>query len=34
MDSTVYTVLLDENGNIKDVINHTAENVSDDEIKK
>ena len=33
MDSTIYTVLLDENKNIKDVINHTTENISDDEIK-
>lgn len=33
MDSTIYTVLLDENQNIKDVINHTTENISDDEIK-
>lgn len=34
MDSTVYTVLLDENGNIKDVINHTTETVSDETIKE
>ena len=34
MDSIVYTVLLDENGNIKDVINHTTETVSDETIKK
>ena len=33
MDSTIYTVLLDENKNIKEVINHTTENISDDEIK-
>ena len=34
IDSTVYTVLLDENQNIKDVINHTTDNISDDEIKE
>lgn len=33
MDSTIYTVLLDENKNIKDVINHTTDNISDEEIK-
>lgn len=34
MDSTVYTVLLDNNLNIKDVINHTTEEISDDKIKE
>lgn len=34
MDSTVYTILLDENQNIKDVINHTTEEVSDEQIKE
>lgn len=34
MDSTVYTILLDENQNIKDVINHTTEEISDDQIKE
>lgn len=34
MDSTVYTILLDENLNIKDVINHTTEEISDEEIKQ
>ncbi len=34
MDSTVYTVLLDNNLNIKDVINHTTEDISDDQIKE
>ena len=34
MDSTVYTVLLDNNLNIKDVINHTTEEISDDQIKE
>ncbi len=32
IDSTIYTVLLDENQNIKDVINHTTDNISDEEI--
>ena len=34
MDSTIYTVLLDENQNVKDVINHTTDNISDEEITK
>lgn len=34
MDSIVYTVLLDNNLNIKDVINHTTEEISDDKIKE
>ena len=34
MDSTVYTILLDGNQNIKDVINHTTEEISDDQIKE
>ena len=34
MDLTMYTVLLDENLNIKDIINHTTKNTSDDEIKE
>ena len=34
MDSIVYTVLLDNNFNIKDVINHTTEEISDDQIKE
>ena len=34
MDSTIYTVLLDENQNVKDVINHTTDNISDEEIKE
>ena len=34
MDSTVYTVLLDNDLNIKDVINHTTEEISDDQIKE
>ena len=34
MDSTVYTILLDENLKIKDVINHTTEEISDDQIKE
>lgn len=34
MDLTMYTVLLDENLNIKDIINHTTKNISDDEIKE
>lgn len=34
MDSTIYTVLLDEDQHIKDVINHTTDNISDDEIIK
>lgn len=34
MDSTIYTILLDENQNIKDVINHTTEEISNDQIKE
>lgn len=34
MDSTVYTILLDENLKIKDVINHTTEEISNDQIKE
>lgn len=34
MDSIVYTVLWDNNLNIKDVINHTTEEISDDKIKE
>ena len=34
MDSTIYTVLLDENLSVKDVINHTTDNISDEEIKE
>ena len=34
MDSTVYTVKLDSEMNIKEVINHTTNNISDDEIKQ
>lgn len=34
MDSTVYTVLLDSDFNIKDVINHTTEEISDTQIKE
>ena len=34
MDSTIYTILLDENQNIKYVINHTTEEISDDQIKE
>ena len=34
MDSTIYTVLLDEKQNVKDIINHTTENISDEEITK
>lgn len=33
MDSTVYTVILDNELNITEVINHTTDNVSDEEIK-
>ena len=34
MDSTVYTILLDSNLNVKDVINHTTEEISDEKIKQ
>ena len=34
MDSTVYTVILGQDFNIVDVVNHTTNNVTDDEIKK
>lgn len=34
MDSTVYTVLLNDNFQIKDVINHTTKDVSDETIEK
>ena len=33
MDSTIYTVILDENFNVIDVINHSTNDVSDEEIK-
>ena len=33
MDLTAYTVNLDKNMKIKDVVNHTTDNISDDEIK-
>ena len=34
MDSTVYTVILGQDFNIVDVVNHTTNNVTDDEIKQ
>lgn len=34
MDATLYTVLLDENDNIKDVINHSNNSISNSKIKK
>lgn len=34
MDYTIYTAILDENFNVVDVINHTINNITDDEIKK
>lgn len=34
MDSTVYTIILDSDLNIKGVINHTTEEISDEEIKQ
>ena len=33
MDLTAYTVNLDKNMKLKDVVNHTTDNISDDEIK-
>ncbi len=34
MDYTIYTAILDENFNVVDVINHTTNNITDDEIKE
>ena len=34
MDSTIYTILLDENNNIKDVINHSNDGAATTEITK
>lgn len=34
MDLTIYTALLDENNNIKDIINHTNNDTSEAEIKQ
>lgn len=34
LDSTVYTVVLDEFGNYKDLINHSENNISEDKIKE
>lgn len=33
MDSTIYTVLIDEDNNIKEIINHSNNNLTDSEIK-
>ena len=34
IDSTVYTILLDDDNQIKDIINHSNNELSDDDIKK
>lgn len=34
MDSVIYTVLIDENDNIKEIINHSNNNITEEEIKK
>lgn len=34
MDSTVYTILLDSNNNIKDIINHSNNNVNNSDIRE
>ncbi len=34
MDLTIYTALLDENNNIKDIINYTNNDTSEAEIKQ
>ena len=34
MDSVIYTVLIDENDNIKEIINHSNNNITEEEIEK